>query len=119
MSFHLPNQIARAFQKLKQIYFHKCFINRHMQRDWTVLLHSCFHISFCCFIFLFYLTKDPMPSNVLVILLSFSMNILLYQKAKAKTKMWHRNEPGRKQYEELYQVKTEKHYLRKWLPSID
>ena len=89
-----------------------------MQRDWTVLLHSCFHISFCCFIFLFYLTKDPMSSNVLVILFSFSMNILLQQKAKAKTKtktktkLWHRNEPGRKQYEELYQVKTEKHYLR-------
>jgi hypothetical protein len=43
----------------------------------------------------------------------------LSKKEKIKEKCNLANEPERQQFEELSPVKTERHYLKKRLPSID
>lgn len=66
MPFYLPDQSA-SFQKLKHTFTGISLTD--IQKNWTAFLHSCFHF-FLLLIFPFYLMKDPISSNVIILLLN-------------------------------------------------
>lgn len=118
LMFCLPIKV-QVFQKLKHIDFQEGFIINGYGEGMDSFTPFIFLTFLCCFVFPFYLMGNLISSKVpqsIVTLFSLPVNLFL---SENKKKCNMANEPGRQQYEELYPVKTEKHYLRKWLPSID